>query len=112
MQMGIDLARADDRTACVPIVISGGNAYPLHRCVNCAWYGRGGDDCDSPGGGAACKQFAPNAETIDQTRALVGKLQMAYLQHLICRPNKRLPWLEASIDQLQQYIGNRRPCHD
>ena len=53
MQMGIDLARADDRTACVPIVISGGNAYPLHRCVNCAWYGRGGDDCDSPGGGAA-----------------------------------------------------------
>ncbi len=112
MQTGIDLARGDARTVLTPIVICGGKAYPLHRCVNCAWYGRGGDDCDNPGGGAACKQFAPNAETLEQTRVLVGKLQMAYLLHLNCRPCNRLPWLENSIDQLRQYIGNRRPCHD
>ena len=109
MQMGIDLAREPDRTVGVPVMVVGGIAFPLHRCANCVWYGRGGDDCDNPCSGASCKQFAPNAETLEQARALVGKLQMAYLLHLTNRLHKRLPWMERTIDQLHQFTGNRRP---
>lgn len=108
MLTGIDLARGADHTVPTAMVTAGGTDYPLHRCVNCAWYGRGGDDCDNPDGGASCKQFAPNAETLEQAQILAGKLQMAYLLHLTNRLNKRLPWLESTIDQLHQCIGNRR----
>ena len=108
MQTRIDLAREPDCTVGTAMMTADGKAYPLHRCVNCVWYGRGGDDCDNPGGGAGCMQYAPNAETLEQARALVGKLQMAYLLHLTNRLSKRLPWLKTSLDQLHQYIGSRR----
>lgn len=109
MQTGIDLAREPDRMVCEPVMMVERVAYPLHCCANCVWYGRGGDDCDNPGSGISCKLFTPNAETLGQARALVGKLQMAYLLHLTNKLHKRLPWMERTIDQLQQYIGNRRP---
>lgn len=109
MQTWIDLAREPDRTVGTAMMTAGENAFPLHRCANCAWYERGGDDCDNPGGGVSCMQYAPNAETLEQARVLVRKLQMAYLLHLTNRLSKRLPWLETSLDQLHQYIGDRRP---
>lgn len=108
MQMGIDLAREPDRTVCVPIFNGGAVLYYLHRCVGCVWRGRGGDDCDDPSGGVDCKLFTPNVDTLEQARILTGKLQMAYLLHLINRQGRRLHWLEQAMDQLRQVTENRR----
>lgn len=83
--------------------------YPPHRCASCAWHGRGGEDCNEPNGGLNCKLYAPNAEAMEQARALIRQLQMAYRLHLCARQNKRLPWLAKAIDQLQAIAEGKGP---
>ncbi len=109
MQTAIDLAHQPDQTACTPMLTSGELTLPLRCCASCVWRGRGGDDCDDLYGGTRCTCFTPSADMLEQARALVGKLQMAYGLHLSGKLGKRLMWLEHAIDQLQQFIGNRRP---
>ena len=108
MQTGIDLACGKDRTACVPIRISGVEGVPLRSCPSCVWFASGMEDCDGPENGTHCKCFAPSAQATEQARALVEKLQAAYRLHLTSPGGKRLPWMERTIDQLHQYIENRR----
>jgi len=109
MQTGIDLAREPDRTVCIPILIDGVEGIPLRSCISCVWFTSNMEECDDPNGGTRCKCFAPSSEAMEQARVLVGKLQMAYWLHLSGRPGKRLPWLETAINELCQFIENRRP---
>lgn len=109
MQTGIDLAGEPDRTVCTAMMSAGEPAYPPHRCAGCAWHRRGGEDCNEPNGGLNCKLYAPNAEAMEQARALIRQLQLAYRLHLCGRRSKRLPWLERAIDQLQAIAEGGRP---